>query len=84
MGRQIAVVFTIAPVMTWAATQLVAFRLSFQPQLGTPWVKLVGLPGYSPQISPPMPPSGAISSIRLIHATAYRQLCARSPPVMNF
>ena len=32
---QIAVVFTIVLVMTWAATQWTAFRLGFQPQLGT-------------------------------------------------
>jgi type IV secretion system protein VirD4 len=34
--------------MTWAATQWVAFRLGFQPQLGTPWFELVGLPVYYP------------------------------------
>ena len=31
---QIIVVFTIVVVMVWAATQWVAFRLGFQPQLG--------------------------------------------------
>ncbi|WAX93448.1 conjugal transfer protein TraG [Aminobacter sp. NyZ550] len=45
---QIAVVFTIVLVMTWAATQWVAFRLGFQPQLGAPWFELVGLPVYYP------------------------------------
>ena len=45
---QIAVVFTIVLVMTWAATQWVAFRLGFQPQLGNPWFELVGLPVYYP------------------------------------
>ena len=45
---QIAVVFTIVLVMTWAATQWVAFRLGFQPQLGTPWFELAGLPVYYP------------------------------------
>jgi type IV secretion system protein VirD4 len=34
--------------MTWAATQWVAFRLGFQPQLGNPWFELVGLPIYYP------------------------------------
>jgi type IV secretion system protein VirD4 len=34
--------------MTWAATQWVAFRLGFQPQLGNPWFELVGLPVYYP------------------------------------
>ncbi len=45
---QIAVVFTIVLVMTWAATQWVAFRLGFQPQLGEPWFELAGLPAYYP------------------------------------
>ncbi len=45
---QIAVVFTIVLVMTWAATQWVAFRLGFQPQLGNPWFELIGLPVYYP------------------------------------
>src|SRR3546814_5793768 len=37
---QIAVVFAIVMVMTWAATQWVAFRLGFQSQLGPPWFDL--------------------------------------------
>ena len=45
---QIAVVFTIVLVMMWAATQWVAFRLGFQPQLGNPWFELAGLPIYYP------------------------------------
>ncbi|MFC5584873.1 conjugal transfer protein TraG [Nitratireductor kimnyeongensis] len=45
---QIFVVFTIVLVMTWAATQWVAFRLGFQPQLGNPWFELAGLPVYYP------------------------------------
>ncbi|MBM6398608.1 conjugal transfer protein TraG [Ochrobactrum anthropi] len=45
---QIAVVFTIVMVMTWAATQWVAFRLGFQPQLGNPWFDLDGWPFYYP------------------------------------
>ncbi|UHD45244.1 conjugal transfer protein TraG [Aureimonas altamirensis] len=45
---QIAVVFTIVMVMTWAATQWVAFRLGFQPQLGSPWFDLAGWPFYHP------------------------------------
>ncbi len=45
---QIAVVFTIVLVMTWAATQWAAFRLGFQPQLGAPWFELAGLPVYYP------------------------------------
>nr|WP_312165175.1 conjugal transfer protein TraG [Brevundimonas diminuta] len=45
---QIAVVFTIVLVTTWAATQWTAFRLGFQPQLGAPWFELAGLPVYYP------------------------------------
>ncbi|MCC5777962.1 conjugal transfer protein TraG [Nitratireductor sp. B36] len=48
LWRQIAVVFTIVLVMTWAATQWVALRLGFQPQLGNPWFELAGLPIYYP------------------------------------
>ncbi len=47
---QIAVVFTIVLVMTWAATQWVAFRLGFQPQLGNPWFELAGWPVYYPPV----------------------------------
>lgn len=45
---QIAIVFAIVLVMTWAATQWVAFRLGFQPQLGNPWFELAGWPVYYP------------------------------------
>ncbi|PJT19266.1 conjugal transfer protein TraG [Ochrobactrum sp. 30A/1000/2015] len=45
---QIAVVFTIVLMMTWAATQWVAFRLDFQPQLGAPWFELASWPVYYP------------------------------------
>ena len=45
---QIAVVFTIVLVMTWATTQWVAFRLGFQSQLGDPWLELAGWPIYYP------------------------------------
>ncbi len=45
---QIAVVFIIVLVMTWTATQWVAFRLGFQPQLGNPWFDLAGWPFYYP------------------------------------
>lgn len=45
---QIAVVFTIVLVMTWAATQWTAWRLGFQPQLGNPWFDLAGWPVYYP------------------------------------
>ena len=45
---QIIVVFTIVLVTVWAATEWVAFRLGFQPQLGNPWFDIMGLPGYYP------------------------------------
>ncbi|MHB2166514.1 conjugal transfer protein TraG [Alsobacter sp. R-9] len=45
---QIAVVFTIVLVMTWAATQWTAWRLGFQAQLGNPWFELAGWPIYYP------------------------------------
>ncbi len=43
---QICVVFAIVLLAVWAATQWVAWRLGFQPQLGSPWFALVGLPIY--------------------------------------
>lgn len=45
---QIAVVLTIVFVMTWTATQWTAWRLGFQPQLGSPWFELAGFPIYYP------------------------------------
>jgi type IV secretion system protein VirD4 len=45
---QIAVVFTIVLVTTWAATQWTAWRLGFQAQLGIPWFHLAGWPVYYP------------------------------------
>ncbi len=46
---QIIVVFTIVLVTMWAATQWVAWKLGYQPQLGQPWFELVpGVPIYLP------------------------------------
>lgn len=45
---QIAVVLTIVLVMNWAATGWTAWRLGFQPQLGSPWFELAGWPIYYP------------------------------------
>jgi type IV secretion system protein VirD4 len=46
---QIAVVFAIVVATTWAATQWVAWKLGFQPQLGQPWFELTsGVPVYLP------------------------------------
>ncbi|MFK0209515.1 conjugal transfer protein TraG [Agrobacterium sp. NPDC090283] len=47
---QIAVVLAIVFVMTWAATQWTAWRLGFQPQLGSPWFELAGWPIYYPPV----------------------------------
>lgn len=46
---QIVVVFAIVLVTTWAATQWVAWKLGYQPQLGYPWFELApGIPVYLP------------------------------------
>jgi type IV secretion system protein VirD4 len=45
---QILIVFLIVLVTTWASTQYVAWQLGFQPQLGTPWFRLAGMPVYLP------------------------------------
>jgi type IV secretion system protein VirD4 len=43
---QIVVVFAIVLVTLWAATQWTAWRLGFQPQLGSPWFEVAGTPIY--------------------------------------
>lgn len=48
MWGQIVVVFAIVLLAVWIATQWVAWRLGFQPQLGTPWFTFAGLPVYPP------------------------------------
>jgi len=45
---QVAVVFTIVLLTTWAATQWTAWRLGFQAQLGEPWFTLAGWPIHYP------------------------------------
>ncbi|WP_288951613.1 conjugal transfer protein TraG [uncultured Paracoccus sp.] len=45
---QISVVFLIVLTFIWAATQYVALRLGFQPQLGPAWFELWGIPIYYP------------------------------------
>jgi len=46
---QIIVVLAIVLVTTWAATQWVAWKLGYQPQLGQPWFELIsGVPIYFP------------------------------------
>jgi type IV secretion system protein VirD4 len=46
---QICAALSIVLVTMWAATEWVAWKLGFQPQLGPPWFELVGgLPVYYP------------------------------------
>ncbi|MEE9926033.1 conjugal transfer protein TraG [Brucella intermedia] len=45
---QIAVVLLIVLIAVWSATQWVAWRLGFQPQLGSSWFELAGQPFYPP------------------------------------
>jgi type IV secretion system protein VirD4 len=46
---QIVIVFAIVLATMWAATQWVAWRLGYQPELGQPWFELVsGIPVYLP------------------------------------
>ncbi|MEH3036032.1 MAG: conjugal transfer protein TraG [Sphingomonas adhaesiva] len=47
---QVALVLTIVVATTWAATQWTAWRLGFQPQLGTPWFEVAGWPVYHPPL----------------------------------
>ncbi|MFX8719813.1 hypothetical protein ABTM43_19885, partial [Acinetobacter baumannii] len=43
---QIAVVFLIVLLTTWAATEWVAWRLGFQTELGSPWFNVLGIGIY--------------------------------------
>ena len=45
---QILAVFTIVFLCIWGATEWVAWRLAFQPELGHPWFTLLGFPFYYP------------------------------------
>ena len=45
---QILTVFLIVLATTWGATEWVAWRLAFQPELGAPWFTLFGVPVYFP------------------------------------
>ena len=46
---QILLVSIVVLTFVWTATEWTAWRLGFQPQLGTPWFELLGLPIYQPQ-----------------------------------
>ena len=41
---QVITVFFIVLATTWGATEWVAWRLAFQPELGAPWFRLLGFP----------------------------------------
>lgn len=45
---QILIVSAIVLATTWGATEWVAWRLAFQPELGAPWFRLFGFPFYLP------------------------------------
>jgi type IV secretion system protein VirD4 len=45
---QVLVVSAVVLVFLWGATEWVAWRLAFQPQLGRPWFDLLGWPFYQP------------------------------------
>jgi type IV secretion system protein VirD4 len=48
LWSQILLVSLVVLAFVWTATELTAWRLGFQPQLGTPWFKLFGWPVYQP------------------------------------
>ena len=45
---QILIVSAIVLATTWGATEWVAWRLAFQPELGPPWFRLFDFPFYMP------------------------------------
>ena len=44
----ILVVLSVVLICVWGATEWVAWRLAFQPELGQPWFRLFGFPFYLP------------------------------------
>ncbi|SMH43319.1 conjugal transfer protein TraG [Azospirillum agricola] len=47
---QVITVLLIVLASTWGATEWTAWRLGFQPQLGTPWFTLLDWPVYHPPL----------------------------------
>jgi type IV secretion system protein VirD4 len=45
---QVLVVLAIILATSWGATQWIAWRLAYQPELGEPWTVLWGVPLYAP------------------------------------
>jgi type IV secretory pathway TraG/TraD family ATPase VirD4 len=48
LWSQILLVSLVVLAFVWTATELTAWRLGFQPQLGAPWFELFGWPVYQP------------------------------------
>ena len=48
MWGQLAAVFFVILMGTWAATEWTAWRRAFQPELGQPWLEVAGWPVYPP------------------------------------
>jgi type IV secretion system protein VirD4 len=48
LWSQVLLVSAVALAFVWGATEWVARRLAFQPQLGRPWVKLLGWAVHQP------------------------------------
>jgi type IV secretion system protein VirD4 len=45
---QVILVAAVVLIFVWAATEWTAWRLAFQPELGPPWLTLLGWPVYAP------------------------------------
>ena len=45
---QVLLVSAVVLAFVWGATEWVAWRLAFQPELGRPWVEFLGWPVYQP------------------------------------
>ena len=45
---QVLLVSAVVLAFIWGATEWVAWRLAFQPQLGRPWFEFLGWPFYQP------------------------------------
>jgi type IV secretion system protein VirD4 len=45
---QVLIVLAIILMTNWGATQWIAWRLAYQPELGTPWTVVLGVPFYAP------------------------------------
>jgi type IV secretion system protein VirD4 len=48
LWSQVLVVGFVAFACVWGASEWVAWRLAFQPELGLPWFEVLGWPVYDP------------------------------------